>query len=202
MIKTVIFDLSEVLLHGLLGVEDYLNQIYGLKVENSQWKIAEMDKFFHGEITENMYWQAVIGKYGWTITVEQLYDAVRTNFYEIEGTRLVIEELKHNGYALGLLSVHSREWIEYCEREFGYHKLFDSVMYSYEVAVSKPSKKAFELITEKMNVKAEECLFVDDSAVNIQSAKDLGMHVIQFIDAAQLRSELVELRLLSKSING
>jgi HAD superfamily hydrolase (TIGR01509 family) len=190
VISTIIFDLSEVLLHGLLGIEDYLYQQYGLKVENSVWKIQELEKFFHGQITEDEYWAAAIRHYGWTLTVGQLKAAVRQNFQEIAGTREIIVALKKQGYTLGLLSIHAKEWVEDCEERFGYHQLFDTVMYSFEVAVSKPDKQAFHLILEKLQVKPDACLFIDDAIRNIESASEMGIHTIHFKNPVQLKQDL------------
>src|SRR3989344_2129133 len=98
MISTIIFDLADVLLTGLLGVEKYIFEMYGLRVENSQWKIKELNEFFHGKISEEKYWEAVIRYHGWQLTVDGLKSAVRRNFREIKGTREIIKELKKNGY--------------------------------------------------------------------------------------------------------
>jgi FMN phosphatase YigB (HAD superfamily) len=38
--------------------------------------------------------------------------------------------------------------------------------------------------------RAEECLLIDDRSVNIECARNLGMQVIQFHDATQLRKDL------------
>jgi len=114
---------------------------------------------------------------------------------EIEGTREIIENLKKNGYKLGLLSVHAKEWADYCEEKFDYHKLFHSVMYSFEVGVCKPESKAFELILEKLNVVPKECLFIDDSQENIDVAQKLGIQTILFKEASQLKSSLQDLQI-------
>jgi FMN phosphatase YigB (HAD superfamily) len=37
---------------------------------------------------------------------------------------------------------------------------------------------------------AEECIFIDDRSLNLESPRRLGMHVIQYQDPEQLRSEL------------
>jgi putative hydrolase of the HAD superfamily len=37
---------------------------------------------------------------------------------------------------------------------------------------------------------AEECVFIDDRALNLECARELGMHTIQFQSAAQLEREL------------
>ena len=60
MIKAIIFDLGEVLLQGLLGTEKFVNEKYGLKIVNDVWHINELEKFFHGELTEEQYWQAIL----------------------------------------------------------------------------------------------------------------------------------------------
>lgn len=193
MLKAIIFDLSEVLLHGLLGTEDYLKETYGLEIENSKWKIKELELFFHGQITEEEYWAAVIKEYNLPLNVDQLKAAVRSNFKEIEGTRNIIISLKEKGYKLGLLSVHTKEWVEYCEEKFGYHQLFDSTMYSFEVSVSKPDTKAYQLILEKLAIKPNECLFIDDTLVNVEAARQLGIQAVQFINAAQLKKDLANL---------
>jgi FMN phosphatase YigB (HAD superfamily) len=40
------------------------------------------------------------------------------------------------------------------------------------------------------NLRAEECVFIDDFLANIESAKQVGLHAIWFKDAAQCRREL------------
>lgn len=195
MIKAVVFDLSEVLLHGLLGTEKYLHEKYGLKIAKNDWVINEFEKLFHGEITEEQYFQALIKKYSWNITIQQLKKAIRENFKEIKGTRRIIEELKHNGYRLGLLSVHAKEWVKYCEEKYGYHKLFDSVLYSFEVSVSKPNRIAYDFILAKLKIKPLECVFIDDKVRNIQAAAELGIKTIQFINHIKLRKDLINMGL-------
>lgn len=193
MLKAIIFDLSEVLLRGLLGTEDYLKETYGLEIENSKWKIKELEHFFHGQITEEEYWAAVVKEYHLPLSVDQLKAAVRSNFKEIEGTRNIIISLKEKGYKLGLLSVHTKEWVEYCEEKLGYHQLFDSTMYSFEVSVSKPDTKAYQLILEKLQIQPNEGLFIDDTLINVEAASQLGIQALQFFSASQLKKDIQNL---------
>jgi FMN phosphatase YigB (HAD superfamily) len=195
MITTIIFDLSEVYLNGLLGVEKYLEETLGIPISNADLFVPELEQLFHGEITEEAYWQALIAKHSWSLSVADLKVAVRNNFREIKGTREIIESLKKNGYRLGLLSIHAKEWIVHCEKEFDYHRLFDSFMYSFEVAICKPEKKAFELMLQKLDVTPEECLFIDDSPKNTASAKDMGITVLDFTTPEQLKNDLIQLNI-------
>lgn len=197
-VTTVIFDLSEVYLRGLKGVERFLEPVLGMEKGEifRRLNCHELGCLFHGRIGEDEYWSDVIEKNGWDIDTVSLKKAVRDNFTEIEGTKEIIERLKNMGYRLGLLSDHAREWVEFCNHKFGYHKLFHSVLYSFEVGVSKPDMKIYTGILEKLNARPEECIFIDDKYENLAPAKKLGIKTILFENAGQLERELASLGVL------
>ena len=190
MITTIIFDLSEVFLRGLYGTHELLSKRFGITIESSDLHVPETKELFEGRITEDEYWQAILNKHQWSITISELKKIVRQNFKEIEGTREIVKNLKLRGYALGLLSVHAREWIDHCEKEFVFHALFDSVLYSFEVSVCKPDKRAYELILKRLGKKPEECLFIDDNSENVIAAQEFGLQAILFTTALKLNDEL------------
>jgi HAD superfamily hydrolase (TIGR01509 family) len=197
MIKTIIFDLAEVYLTGMKGVETLIELLnMPADVIEKQLHDENLSELFNGKITEDEYWKKIIVKNNWSIDAKLLKDAVRNNFKEIDGTRDIINELKQHGYELGLLSVHTKEWIEYCEKRFDYHGLFNEIMYSFEVAISKPYLEAYRLLLVKMNAIPSESLFIDDNIENINSARQLGINTVQFQDADQLRSELQKMNIL------
>tara|TARA_Y100000310_G_C20475748_1_gene712315 strand:+ start:314 stop:919 length:606 start_codon:yes stop_codon:yes gene_type:complete len=194
-IKTIIFDLAEVYLNGLIGVDHRLQHLLNMDAEkiHKGFQGKELVEFFEGKITEDEYMDSIIERNDWKISKDVFKKFVRENFQEIEGVRDVIEDLKKQGFKLGLLSVHAKEWIEHCEKEFDYHKLFHSVMYSFEIEICKPDQRAYEHILEKLESKPEECLFIDDSLKNIESAKKLGLKTIHFNNLTQLKKELANL---------
>ncbi|MCL5438679.1 MAG: HAD family phosphatase [Patescibacteria group bacterium] len=194
MITTIIFDLSEVFFSGMRGIEKRITKITGAEITSKICFEDESEQLFHGKITEEEYWKKIIKKYKWDITTNKLKALIRENMVEIKGTREIIEKLKENGYRLGLLSVHAKEWVEHCEQKFDYHRLFHSTMYSFEVGICKPELKAFELILKKLKVTPQECIFVDDWLENIKAAKKLNIHTIHFHDPKQLKTELIKLR--------
>jgi putative hydrolase of the HAD superfamily len=196
MIKTIIFDLSEVYLRGLLGTQDILSKKLGLEIKAIDLWTEDTIKLFEGKISEEDFWRKLRDDNKWNIRVKELKKIVRSNFREIEGTRDIIEKLKSNGYKLGLLSVHVKEWVDHCEKEFDYHKLFHSVLYSFEIEVCKPEKRAYELMLEKIESKAEDCLFIDDNSENLIAAEKLGIETILFKSARQLKKDLKKRKLL------
>lgn len=199
MLTTVIFDLSDVFLEGILGSHKFFEEKLSTPVSEEYFYNEGFKKFMLGQLTEDEYWKSVIKKNSWDIPISHLKKAARKNFTEIKGTRKIIEELKQSGYKLGLLSNHAKEWIVYCETTYKYHNLFHEVLYSYEVSFSKPDKNIFFLMLKKLNVKPEECLFIDDYIKNIESAKQLGIETIHFTSPDKLKKQLRELKLLKSS---
>lgn len=195
MIKAIIFDLAETLIQGIVSVHEYLEQVLQIEIKHENLHINELEELFHGKISEDTYWEAMIRIHGWNISLDKLKKAVRNNFIEITGTRKIIEELKHNGYKLGLLSVHAKEWVEYMNKVYDYHKLFDAISYSYIEAVSKPDKKAYEIILNRLGVKPNESIFIDDNPRFVKAAEAIGIKGIVFKNPQQLREELKKLKI-------
>lgn len=53
---------------------------------------------------------------------------------------------------------------------------FDSLFCSYEIKRYKPNPDFFEYALEADGMKADECIFLDDSLKNVQGAEVLGIH--------------------------
>lgn len=191
MITTIIFDIGEVYLQLLVGSAKYIQQKTDALVSETYF-YEKFDPLMLGQITEDEYWEAMIKKNSWNISIEDLKESVRKNFKEVRGTRKIIEELRQKGYKLALLSNHVKEWVEYCELTYNYHKLFHKAIYSYKVGISKPNKEIFQILLKKLKVKPEECLFIDDYIKNIESAQELGMRTIHFTSSKKLKKELKE----------
>lgn len=195
-VETILFDLSEVYISGLKGTHERVGRHLDLPVDRDAFLGEHVKSLFHGEITEEEYWRAVISTNEWQLEVDDLRRMVRENFAPIDGTEAIVRELRARGYRLGVLSVHAREWVEYCERKFDYRQHFDAVVYSYEQALSKPEPAAYERALEALGAQAETTVFVDDMERNVRAAEALGMRAIHFVDAEQLRARLVEMRVL------
>lgn len=187
-VNTIIFDLSDVLIKGLIGSERYLGQ-YAHEITAKDFFMPELDDLFLGKISEVEYWQIVLKKRGWKLSLENMKFAVRKNFKEIKGVREIIERLRRK-YKLGLLSVHAKEWVEFCQAKYNYHSLFDAISYSFNELVCKPDKRAFEIILNYLKSKPDESLLIDDSLKNIQSAEELGIKGILFESPLQLKKDL------------
>lgn len=61
------------------------------------------------------------------------------------------------------------------------------------LGVLKPSPAIYRLGLSFAGVRPDEAVMIDDRAQNVQAARSVGMHAVQFRDAAGLRQELAAL---------
>ena len=67
---------------------------------------------------------------------------------------------------------------------------FESFFLSYEMGLVKPVAAFFHHILDSLDVQATDCVFADDRAENVESARKIGITAIQFEDAHQLQLDL------------
>lgn len=196
-IEAIIFDLSEVLLSGLLGMHDDLSLKLGIPVKEIDLRIPELQLLFEGQIKEDDFWSSLLRERGWELEPLELKQMVRLNFREIDGTREIVRNLKGLGYTIGLFSVHAEEWIRFCEERFQYRGLFDLAIYSFEIEICKPDKRAFDVLVKRLCLPPQKILFIDDSPFNIDAANQMGMNTILFESSEQLVRQLRDMCVLS-----
>jgi 2-haloacid dehalogenase len=113
----------------------------------------------------------------------------------IDETVTAFRATKQRGVKGYALSNWGRHFVEVVE-EYPVFKEFDGRVVSYELGIVKPDPEIFRVVLDRFNLRAEECLFVDDSRVNIDAAKQLGFHVHHFTEPEKLRIRLHDLDLL------
>jgi FMN phosphatase YigB (HAD superfamily) len=197
-ISTIIFDLSEVYLQWLKWTEYKLSEILWIDhtIINRSFFTEKLNFLFHWKISENDYLLDLIKTNNWNIDIWILKNVIRNNFIEIQETREIIELLRKKWYKLWLLSVHAKEWIEYCNIKYNYHYLFDYVIYSFDIWISKPDQESFYYIMNLVNEIPENILFIDDNIKNIEASVNLWINWILFKDSKQLKDELIKLKIL------
>ena len=109
---------------------------------------------------------------------------------EIPGMYELVEQLSRN-YDLYLLTNaslrHHTYWPEYRVSEF----FGENVFLSADYQLLKPDQEYFRRALGTFGLKPEECLFIDDSPANAESAMRTGIHAVVFYgDAGRLRKDL------------
>ncbi|MCI2108084.1 MAG: HAD family phosphatase [Bacteroidales bacterium] len=197
MIKNIVFDFGGVLLDWN---PRYLYRQY-FKLEE------EMENFFDK-----------VGLYDWNATldagkpfaegVKELQDrfpeyAKEIQLFDDEWRRTVkgcfpesvalLKKLKSSGLRIYGLSNWSWEKAEGLIKEFDFFKLFDGMVISGIEKVNKPDPRIYQILLDRYHLKAEECVFIDDNAANIQAADALGFNAIIFDDIHNVTDKLKSL---------
>lgn len=97
------------------------------------------------------------------------------------------------GYKIGLLSNVGTNWIRDSFLTKAEQELFDAMVFSFEVGMTKPDEKIFRLACEKLGASIEESVMIDDVDSYIQSAKSFGMQGIVYQDFPQFKAELEQI---------
>ena len=104
------------------------------------------------------------------------------------------EQLAKSGkYLMATINNESLELNRYRIQSFGLRQIFSLFVSSCFVGLRKPEEGIYRLALQLTQKPAEECCFLDDRPLNLESAAYLGMHAIQVENAAQLRTELAKL---------
>lgn len=69
---------------------------------------------------------------------------------------------------------------------------FDHIIISAEAGVMKPKAEIYLLALEKMGVRSNEALFVDDFIENVEGARAIGMAAIQFKEPERAIQQIKE----------
>ncbi len=104
--------------------------------------------------------------------------------------RLAKEFARSGKYLMSTINNESKELNLYRIQIFGLREIFSLFVSSCFVGLRKPEEVIYRLALEITQRPPEECCFIDDRPLNLDSASKLGMHVIQMKDAEQLRREL------------
>lgn len=104
-------------------------------------------------------------------------------------------ELCHTRYLVGLLTNNFLS-AEAAARPGGaidrVMNLFDEVIESSRVGVRKPEERFFEIACERLEIRPDEAVFLDDLGVNLKPARAMGMTTIKVTSEAQALAELGE----------
>lgn len=69
------------------------------------------------------------------------------------------------------------------ERRYAFSKLFDPILYSHEIGVTKPDDGAFRLTLSALDAGPDEVLFLDDAPRNVDAARRHGIRAHLYVDA-------------------
>lgn len=183
MIKAVIFDYDGVVKKSQKLSLD-IADLYKISVEEYEKFIPQLkpiiEKFDKGLIGEEKFWMEFSHAMGKVVPEkcgEKAKKMYKDKFVFFAEVIELIDELKNQGFRLSILSNMFPYQAEIIKENNGYAP-FDDVFISCERELKKPDLEFYELVIREMNVRPQECLFIDDKEENLLPAEKLGMKTV------------------------
>lgn len=197
-IKAVIFDYGNV-------IAKFDNNIFLEKVsEFTNKTVSELNemifvssdlpkKYETGLITSDEFFSGIVKICDLSISKMEFVGAYTNKFAPIKTTIDLIKKLK-NRYKIALLS-NTNEWdFEYEIKKNEIFSLFDAVSLSFKVKAKKPDSKIYMNCLNKLDLKPEECVYIDDKEKHIKGANRLRINNIHYISHEKLIDSLKKLK--------
>ena len=192
MIKAIFFDSGNVLVREgyTPGIAEYekknkikKGKLYASAHDRPYWK-----DFTLGNITEEQYFTFLRKDFTDKLDIIELKTTIYNNFISNSELLNFIKSLSSR-FVLGVISNNPKEWFEYCQRKFGWDKLFTINIVSGHLHVRKPDERIFKQALVMAKLKGSESIYIDDRPDRVQGARDAGMNIIIYKDVAELKKD-------------
>lgn len=198
MYKNIIFDLGNVLLS--FNPKEYLKgKLEKNRIERVFKEIflsEEWVKLDEGTITEIEAIEAI------SLRNEDYREDIKIafeNWYDIlipisESVEL-LKDLKKKGYKLYYLTNFHDIAFKKVKEKYDFFNLFDGGVVSSEDKLIKPDERIYKAILNRYNLLPEQSIFIDDTKINVEAAKEANIEGLVFENANKLKEDLKSLGL-------
>lgn len=195
MNKIIIFDNN-----GVLTTNDnegtYENMAIFLGVPAEEVKsliephVKDLDT---GRISQDEFYARVLEDGGFDLPVED-FRKVHLNSYIPKPEMQELAKRLKGRHRIALLTNFGDAFWSMFEK-WGLDEVFsrEEVFLSAELGMAKPDKEIYEYALDKLGIKADNAVFIDDKSENISTAKSLGMNGLLFDDIESLIESLQDL---------
>lgn len=190
--KAIVFDYAGVVAGDTASKFDQgISKITGASVDDYK-KVYYRHNDLHntGKISWEELWKRVLIDLDKETLLDEVLIFIRKPKKINKNVIKLIEELKNKDYKVALFSNYSKVGGQRMRDVLHLDKIFDLMLISGEIGLAKPHPDAFLYLIEKLDIKANEIVFIDDSPKNIKTAKELGITTILCEDPKNIRSQL------------
>lgn len=182
MIKTLIFDFGDVFINlDKTGAMENALDLFELEHFEADMLKANI-KYEIGKLSTFDFISFYKSKFP-KLTETQIKNAWNCIIKDFPLNRLKFAQKlsENNNFKLILLSNTNDMHIAYIKENVSFYdefkSCFDVFYLSHEIHLRKPNADIYQFVLDENNLKASECLFVDDTKENTDAAKQLGFHV-------------------------
>jgi len=184
-VKNIVFDLGGVVI--TLDYDEALRRFKEIGLTNAEKVLDPYHQkgifldLEEGKLSQREYYDALRKEAGKDIPDERIEYAWMGFMKEVPQSKLALLERLKEKYKLYLLSNTNpviMSWAfskAFTPQGKSIDKYFDRLYLSYKIGCTKPSPKIYEYMFRDSGMKAEETLFIDDGAANIEIGTRLGM---------------------------
>lgn len=198
IIKNIVFDVGGVLLQN--GIKQFIRERVTYKedsdiIERELFQSIERIQLDRGVIGKDEAFNRMLSRIPERSREEamHIYEEYMDNRKCTRGMVELIQTLKEQGYKLYVLSNFSTDFWSVIEKsKLDFFKLFDGVFVSSFYQAVKPEREIFELFLTKYKLQAEECVFVDDKAENVEAAIRQGFKGFHFNNNTGTLAEYIQ----------
>jgi epoxide hydrolase-like predicted phosphatase len=76
------------------------------------------------------------------------------------------------------------------ETRYRLSAMADLLVYSYEVGLAKPDHRIYRLTCDRLGVRPDQAVFLDDLEANVVAAREVGMRAVRFQSTTQAIAEV------------
>lgn len=191
------FDFDGVLTNdktGSLTTARYLSQRTGIDLSNVQAAFRRFNSDLTlGRTTHASVWGDICADLGQPVGRHLLEEAFEST--PMNERMLAIARGLRSRYSVGIVTDNKKDRIDALKRLHDLPRLFDPIVVSSEVGLSKDDPRIFLRALNLLRAMPEECIFIDNSKDNLVAPNAIGMKTIYFDDEKQdFKALLTELR--------
>ena len=155
-----------------------------------------LNDFETGRITLDEYLRRVVFYREHTFTVEDFKKFMFEQSQPFPDSLDYLKKLAQTRqYTIASLNNESLELNEYRIHTFRLRDYFEAFFSSCYLGLRKPNVEIYKLALKITQREPSECVMIDDRGLNLETAKELGMHTIQVKSFAQMKSDLEKLNI-------
>ena len=199
MIKVAIFDRNQVLIeYDFEYAQNYFKPLLPLSIFElgDRWQTyGETVGFPADDAAETLFWGGFWDQVSEEFNLSSEVQAKLHAFRYVDvlkpfpDARPTLQALRDRGVQIGVLSNFPLATIESSLEAVNLLDLVDVALSSSNIGVAKPNPQAYEHIANAMGFDYAEALFIDDTLVHIEAARQLGMHAY-LLDRQQPENDL------------
>ena len=124
---------------------------------------------------------------------KMLKEAIENNKVPLkQGALELLEFLKKNGYKTALATSAKKDRVKSQVTHAKINNLFDAIVCADDIVNSKPDPEIFLKAAEKVNIKPENCIVIEDSEAGIRAAFNAGMIAFHVKDLKEADESIIK----------